>query len=209
MGDDNSRATARLWRVYRTVHEMLADRGYTVAPEQSEMSLADFAVEYSSGGVIDRKGLSFLVSDESGEQEPLFVCFPEDSSVGLKTFRDISNKIIQQSVYKAIIVYEKSVTPSARKFVSELPPKYQIEIFQETDLLVNITKHVLVPKHEVLSVDEKKTLLQRYRLRETQLPRIHSTDPIARYYGMKRGQVVKIIRPSETAGKYVTYRLCF
>jgi DNA-directed RNA polymerases I, II, and III subunit RPABC1 len=39
--------------------------------------------------------------------------------------------------------------------------QYKLEEFSESDLLVNITHHTLVPNHQVLSPEEKKLLLEK------------------------------------------------
>lgn len=42
-----------------------------------------------------------------------------------------------------------------------MAPKYTLESFMESELMVNITQHHLVPKHIVMSLEEKAELLAR------------------------------------------------
>lgn len=205
---DSDRDTVKLWRVHKTVHQLVHDRGYVVSQPELDMSLKDFVAQFApSGSILDHASLNFLVQHNSDPKNRLFVFFPEDSSVGVKPVRTYLERMNEHSVFRCIVVVRQSLTPSAAKVMASLAPKYIMEQFSEAELVVNITEHKLVPIHVVLGEEEKKALLSRYRLKETQLPRILVTDPVARYYGMRRGQVVKILRPSETAGRYVTYRL--
>lgn len=141
----------------------------------------------------------------------IWVEFNSDENVGLKQLRDYMQHLINGSFYSGIMICMKPMTGMALRLLRgaagiQEGPKGGVEVFVEQDLLVNITKHELVPKHVLLSREEKDQLLKRYRLKETQLPRIQVTDPVAKYLGLRRGQVVKIIRKSETAGRYASYR---
>lgn len=138
----------------------------------------------------------------------IWVEFLPDSNVGIKQMRTFAQHLSTNGFHTGILVTTVNITSAALKIIPAVASDTRIETFLEQDLLVNITHHDLVPKHVLLSKEEKTALLQRYRLKDTQLPRVQTSDPVARYLGLRRGQVVKIIRMSETAGRYASYRLC-
>ncbi|MEM0097041.1 MAG: DNA-directed RNA polymerase subunit H [Conexivisphaerales archaeon] len=72
---------------------------------------------------------------------------------------------------------------------------------------VDILKHTYVPQHVVLSPEEAKTVLEIYHAKQDQLPKIRVSDPVVRAIGAKPGDILKIIRSSETAGASEYYRL--
>ncbi|CAJ0915018.1 unnamed protein product, partial [Mesorhabditis belari] len=199
----------KMWRVRKTIMQMCHDRGYLVTQDELDQSIEQFKEQFGSDGSTAprRSDLTILVAHNDDPQDQMFVFFPEDPKVGVKTIKAICQQMQEQSITRAIICIQTGMTPSAKQALTDMMPKYILEYFLENELMVNITEHELVPEHVVMTNDEKQELLARYKLKDTQLPRIQQTDPVARYFGLKRGQVVKIIRPSETAGRYITYRL--
>jgi len=197
----------RIFAVRHTVLQMLRDRGYMVDQNDIDQSEEDSFEKFSPSP--QRDALTLLVQRRDDPTEMILVFWPADPKVGVKPIKRYMERMNEEDAKRAILVVQQALTAFARQALTEIQASegLQIEVFQEPELLVNITEHVLVPQHMVLTKEEKDILLKRYKMKESQLPRIQLTDPVARYYGLSRGQVVKIIRPSETAGKYVTYRM--
>ncbi|KAL7080685.1 hypothetical protein ACQ4LE_000305 [Meloidogyne hapla] len=212
MSTEDENETYRLWRIRKTVMQMCHDRGYLITQDELDQTLDQFKEIFGdrpSEKRPSRGDLTILVAHNDDPTDQMYVFFPEDPKIGIKTIKQICQQMQEQNITRAIIVVHVGMTPSAKQAIVDMAPKYTLEHFQEAELMVNITEHELVPEHVVMSAEEKAELLAKYKLRESQLPRIQVSDPVARYFGLRRGQVVKIIRPSETAGRYITYRLCY
>lgn len=74
------------------------------------------------------------------------------------------------------------------------------------DQSTEVLNHILVPKHRILSLEEKKKLLEKLGITHLQLPILLHSDVVAKLIKVKVGDVVEITRKSETAGETKYYR---
>lgn len=90
----------------------------------------------------------------------------------------------------------------------------------DEDLRFLALNHEMVPMHELVSDKDVQALLQQYRIRLDQLPKIRSDDPAlmaaasiagmnpgsAEFQAQVLGKVVRVTRRSPTAGTHTAYR---
>jgi len=72
---------------------------------------------------------------------------------------------------------------------------------------VDISQHFLVPKHRILSNGEVNQLLEKYKIRKFELPKILKSDEMIKKIGAEPGQVIEITRKSQTTGIVKYYRV--
>ena len=77
---------------------------------------------------------------------------------------------------------------------------------EEVEEQIDIFKSKLVPRHTVLTEEEKTKFLEEENITVKQLPKMSEADPVAKAMAAKKGDVIRILR-REAGKEYFYYRV--
>ena len=199
------------FKARKTILEMLVDRGYDIPKEQFDVDVETFRYLYN------KNSCDLLASKKDDINQKIYVHFILAPQIKPNAIRGTATQIIKtyfggdgtinNTNSELIFVLKKQPNNSILKIIKEV--NFRICEFFWLDILqFNITHHSLVPKHILLSQDKVNQIVERFKLKSIyQLPHIHRTDPIVKYFNFKTGSVLGIMnRPSQTCVDCSTYR---
>ena len=202
-------------RAFQTINYMLIDRGTIKEKDRKQISIP--GNENESRPMIFHETITY--KNEKDEQKYSYVIFYLNNKFAIKymeTFlepRPNEDKFSPKSDEHVIFVYKDKFTTVNEKNLKKILQFKKFEMFCIKNILFNITKHELVPKHELVETEEAKKIYSRYSIKDNQkilkLPLLITTsDSVAKYYDFKPTNLIKITRPSSSVGESVSYRYC-
>jgi DNA-directed RNA polymerase I, II, and III subunit RPABC1 len=148
---------SKLFNIRRTLFEMLIDRGYVVDHKEVEETFPEWKEKFRNR----KDSMSMYSTKENDLSSTIYVEFMDEKKLNLESVSDFSEKIKSKNTTCGIMINWGQLTPMAKQKLKDLNEIFHIEYFEEDELVVNITKHELVPKHILLTDDEKKQLLKK------------------------------------------------
>jgi DNA-directed RNA polymerase I, II, and III subunit RPABC1 len=167
-------------RAYQIVEEMFQERGYEIIEQDDERILANKDSKNQICAFIPKVMTKFNV----------------------EKIQEYISMLKKMDIWHCLIVYKDTATPIAKKVVEE-SKDIMIELFNEDELQYNITKHFLVPKHELVYKKKSKECEEFKKKYSDKFPIILKSDPVSRFYGYNKGDIIKITRKNG----YVMYRI--
>ena len=147
--------------------------------------------------IIDRDDNKFIAQCNEKFILVIFSLVPLNND-SIKSYLSMLDNLL--SFTHMMIIYTKSITPSARKIIINMAKQgILIEVFQ-AEKLIDITNHRLYRKHEKITGKEEQEILEKYG---NKLPKILITDPVVRWHGFKVNDILRIKRKQG----FIAYRL--
>jgi len=121
----------------------------------------------------------------------------------LKNDREIDTFISKYPNYHKILIVN-NVSTKAEKQIRDTQ---NFEVFKISDIEIDIAKHHLVPKHELLTKEEIEQFKKEYKVKEKDLSRICHDDPMVKYLFAHKGDIIRINRINTNSLHAISYRL--
>lgn len=173
-------------RSYKTIHEMLNDRGYKIN-SYTYLNDEELLKKYYSNNC--------MLYGNKKDEKILVILFDNCSlqKISLESVKKIISKYIGENTDKItnfLFAINTKLTHRAEKELMELE-KIKTEIFFFNELSFNIMNHKYQPKFRVLNDKEKEKIFQTFR---NKIPYIKITDPVSRHFNVKIGDIFEILR---------------
>lgn len=197
-----------LFSVYKTDSEktaiiiknaltMLGNRIY-IDKEGMKQPLLDS--ESASKKITDQGDGTFIIKANNGDNYAIKIIFQRIAATGKQSI--ISDFFKEYAKYKKIII--------ARDYnnkISDYVTKQHTQIFREAIMLQDLIKYRDQPKFELLSPLEIEQFKKEYNVTDYTTKKMVRNDPIAKYFALKKADIIRIIRPSPTSGEAIDYRI--
>jgi len=158
-------------------------------------------IEGEKEGVID----IYAKSTDPKKKLTLLVRIVLDTpTIGVEILRNAVKERDNGEFSHAILIGGERYTYAARREAKDC----DVELLHRRFLSIDLFMHDLVPSHELLSEEEIVEIEKEYGISRDQLPKIKAGDPAAKAIGARPGDVLRIVRESETAGHHLMYRYC-
>jgi DNA-directed RNA polymerase subunit H (RpoH/RPB5) len=141
------------------------------------------------------------ISDTDTDQKPYaFKIFLEPIASSSKT-SPLLDFLDKYTKYNKIVV-----APEYNKKVKDAISKAKSQIFDTTTFFSDIITGYLHPEYQVLSPSEYNLLKENYNMDNNEILQMNKSDMIVKYFGLKSGDCIRVIRPSPTTGQAISYR---
>ena len=204
----SSSTVSKIYKSRVNLLNILGSRGYNVA-DYNNFGINEIQI------MLNKSQLDMLLEKEDGTK--IYVKYHITGKLRENHINDYIDDLfnIEEVLGKndelLILIKDQNINKTLTDFINFVFVKdeYYVNINQIKNYMFNILEHSLVPRHRILSNEEKDSIKKKYYIvNESEFPEISRFDPVAIAIGLRPNQLCEILRSSKTSITTFYYRLC-
>lgn len=195
-------AAQKLFTIKKNQLKLVRRRGYILEENEENLlyiTLEDFLEAYLPFAESKKKSLRNILSRlyYNDRDEKIYVYYADNpktsKQLGIDAVTDAIANLDKNRSKNLLLITPVPLTSAASKKIQELV-SYNIHIFLESEMVYDPTEHYFTPEHKALTKEEQREFLETNGFNIDQISIMLTSDMIARYYGFRVGQIIKIRR---------------